>query len=75
MKKYLNQIDRMEQSLGIDDTNQNWLVNKLNDGIIQVTSITAGNTPQDSQHLTQDEFKSFEQRVGSDRLIIARWES
>ena len=75
MRKYLNQIDRIEQKLGINDTNQHWLVNKLDDDVIRVTKIQAGNTSRDSLKLTADEFKAFESRVDSDRLIIVEWTS
>lgn len=73
MKKYLNQIDKIEQSLGIDDTNQNWMVNKLDDDVIKVTKITAGNTPQDSQHLTANEYDAFKKTVNDKQLIEVEW--
>ena len=73
MRKYLNQIDRIEQRLGIDEGAQYWLVNKLDDDMVKVTKITAGNTPDDSQHLTASEFEAFGREIGNDRLIMVEW--
>lgn len=69
MKKYLNHIKRIEQTLGLDDTKQNWLVNKLDDDVIEVTNV---NTPDNSHKLTHAEFRRFKGELEG-RIIEVEW--
>lgn len=73
MKKYLNRIDKIEQALGIDNPNQQWLVSKLDDDVVKVTKLSVGNAPQNTQHLTASEFEAFKSRLTDEQLINVEW--